>query len=325
MVVNNMASLIDKLPELRGSIRENYDLSKTTWFKTGGLAEVFFKPKDIADLALFLKNCPKDIPITVVGVASNLLIRDGGIKGVVIRLGREFANIEMDGELVKAGASALDMNVANFAADNGRDGLSFFSGIPGSIGGALRMNAGAYLSEMVDVLHDATIITRDGEVKNLKASDMNMTYRHNDIAEDVIFIEARLKSIAGDKEQIKKDILEVKEKRENSQPVKEKTGGSTFANPNRDNPEITKSSWQLIDEAGCRGLMIGGAEMSKKHCNFMINTGNATSHDLESLGEEVRYRVFEKFGIMLRWEIKRIGEFANAKVIMAEDRLKKVI
>ena len=306
------SNLIDKLselmPKLHGKMRANVDLSKLTWFRVGGPAEILFKPAGIEDLIYFLQNCPNEIPITVLGATSNLLVRDGGIKGVVIRMGRAFAEIKkLDENSIYVGAATLDINVANFCAEIGAGGLEFLSGIPGTIGGGLKMNAGAYGAEFKDILLFAEAVDRKGNLYKLTPADMNMQYRCNNVADDIIFLGAvfKIEKVAG--EDIKAKIADIKAKREQSQPIREKTGGSTFANPNRDNPEIKESAWQLIDKAGCRGLKIGDAQMSEKHCNFIINTGEAMAEDIENLGEEVRRRVKEATGVELRWEIKRIG------------------
>ncbi len=296
------AGLIDRLPKVRGRLTPNAPIGAATWFGVGGPAEVLFKPQDKEDLINFVGACPKDIPITVLGVASNLIIRDGGIPGIVIRMGREFASIEAQDTNVAAGAAALDMNVALLAAKSSVADLEFFSGIPGTIGGALRMNAGAYGGETKDVLITAEVLFRDGTVKEMTAQDMGLSYRHNDLPKDVIFLSGRFKGRAGDVLEIEKRIDEIKNKRAESQPIRTKTGGSTFANPAPD-----KRAWQLVDEAGLRGFKIGGAQVSDMHCNFLINNGTATAADIERLGEEIRKRVAEKSGIMLRWEIKRIG------------------
>ena len=305
---------MDRLPQVRGRMTENADISGTTWFRVGGPAEVLFRPKDHDDLSKFLAACPEDIPIMVMGVASNLIIRDGGIKGVVIKLGRDFADIEHDKDgVLTAGAAALDMNVAQYAAREGLGGVEFFSGIPGSIGGALRMNAGAYGSETVDVLIDAKVMDRDGSIHDFTAHEMGMTYRHNNIPEHYIFLSGRFKTSPEKPELIQSRIDAIRERRHESQPVKARTGGSTFANPTVEDlrtcelPEDLKT-WQLIDKVGGRGLTLGGASMSEKHCNFMLNDGTATATDLENLGEEIRKRVKDQFGLSLRWEIKRIGE-----------------
>ncbi len=294
--------LADKLPKVRGRVTENAPLGHMTWFGVGGPAEILFKPEDKEDLINFVAHCPKTVPITLLGVASNLIIRDGGIPGVVIRLGREFASIAAFGESVTTGAAALDMNVALVAAKHSIAGLEFLSGIPGTIGGALRMNAGAYGGETKDALVTAEVLFRDGNVKDMTSEAMGLSYRHNNLPNDVIFMGCTLKGVPGDKTEIEARMDDIKKKRSESQPIRTKTGGSTFANPEGD-----ARAWQLIDQAGCRGFRVGEAEISPLHCNFMINTGNATAADIERLGEEVRKRVFDKSGVTLRWEIKRIG------------------
>ncbi|MBI1214467.1 MAG: UDP-N-acetylmuramate dehydrogenase [Alphaproteobacteria bacterium] len=291
-----------RLPKTRGRLTPNAPLGHMTWFGVGGPAEVLFKPADREDLIDFIKNCPDDVPVTVLGVASNMIIRDGGVPGVVIRLGRDFATVEKDDNyIVTAGAAALDMNVALFAAREKIAGLEFLSGIPGTIGGALRMNAGAYGGETKDILISADVLFPDGTVKAMTPDEMQMGYRHNALPKDVIFLSAKLQGRAGVREEIEARMDEIKTKRGESQPIKTKTGGSTFANPEG------MSAWKLVDEAGCRGLIVGGAQMSELHCNFMINTGDASAADIERLGETVRKRVAENSGIMLRWEIRRIG------------------
>lgn len=301
------------LPVVRGRYTENAPLGEKGWFACGGTAEVMFKPEDRDDLVAFLGACPKHIPVTTLGVLSNTIVRDGGLPGVVIRLGKEFAKVvTLDQSRVQAGSLALDGNVAQAAARASIAGLEFFSGIPGTIGGALRMNAGCYGSETKDVLIEATALDRDGNLLTLTPQQMGMSYRHTTAPEDYIFIEALFQGQAGDAEKIREFMDGIKAKRNASQPIREKTGGSTFANPSADEiaqaglPEGTKV-WQLIDRAGCRGLKLGGAMMSDMHANFMINTGTATATDLEALGEEVRRRVLADSGISLRWEIKRIG------------------
>lgn len=301
--------LEQKLPDVRGRLTPNAPLGPMTWFGVGGPAEVLFRPADRQDLADFIQNCPPDIPVTVLGVASNLIIRDGGIPGVVIRLGGDFAGIEVAGNHVAAGAAALDLNVALTAARHSLTGLEFLSGIPGTVGGALRMNAGAYGGETKNILLHAEVLFRDGRVRRMTADDMGLSYRHNSLPKDVIFLGAVFQGAPGDQAAIEARMLDIKTKRGETQPVKSKTGGSTFANPVVPEGADPKnySAWKVIDDAGCRGLRIGGAEMSALHCNFMLNTGGATAADLERLGEEVRKRVAEKSGVMLRWEIKRIG------------------
>ena len=310
-------SLIERLPQVRGRLSENADIGSSTWFRVGGAAEVLFKPKDQDDLSSFLAACPVDIPVHIFGVYSNVIIRDGGIKGVVIKLGRDFADIDHDKNgTITAGSAALDMNIAQYAAREGLGGIEFFSGIPGTVGGALRMNAGAYGRETVDVLIDAKVMDRDGSIHEFSTQDMNMSYRHNTLPAHYIFLSARFKTITEKPEIIQTRIDDIRDKRHDSQPVKARTGGSTFANPSIEDlracdlPDDMKT-WQLIDKVGGRGLKKGGAFMSEKHCNFMINEGNATAADLECLGEEIRKRVKEQFGLTLRWEIKRIGEPAD--------------
>ncbi|NNG04328.1 MAG: UDP-N-acetylmuramate dehydrogenase [Inquilinus sp.] len=297
--------LIERLPPLRGRLTENAPLAGVTWFRVGGPAEVMFKPEDLDDLADFLAGCPADVPITVIGVASNLLVRDGGVRGVVIRLGRAFVDIAVDGGTVTAGAAALDVNVARTARNAGLTGLEFLVGIPGTIGGALRMNAGAYGSEIKDVLVEARAIDRAGKPLTLAPEAMGLSYRHTDVPEDVIFTGAVLRAGPGEKDKIAARMAEIGEARGSTQPVRARTGGSTFANP------PGHKAWELIDKAGCRGLRVGGAQVSEMHCNFLINTGDATAGDLETLGETVRDRVREAHGIELRWEIRRIGEPAG--------------
>lgn len=301
--------LIDKLPKVRGKLREGAQLSKVTWFQVGGPADVMFRPADEDDLITFLKDKPAKMPVTVIGVGSNLLVRDGGIRGVVIRLGRPFTDVEVKDGAVRAGAGALDLNVAQTAQMNGIAGLEFLSGIPGTIGGALRMNAGAYGTEIKDVLLSATAVDGQGNVHTVTPDEMDMTYRHCGLPEDWIFTSAILRASSGDPADIAKRMAEIQDARAGSQPIKSRTGGSTFANPAPDR------AWEVIDAAGCRGLTIGGAQMSEQHCNFMINTGDATALDLEQLGDEVRKRVKEHSGVELRWEIRRIGERLGHSII----------
>lgn len=301
-----------RLPPVRGRYTENAPLGTMGWFKCGGTADVLFKPADLADLQEFLAHCPADVPVQVFGALSNTIIRDGGLPGVTIRLGREFGEIQVFEDTVGCGTLALDANVAQLAAEAGVGGLEFFSGIPGTIGGALRMNAGCYGTETKDVLLSCEAVDRNGKLHTLTPGQMHMTYRHIGVPEDFIFVSATFRGQADNSDNVLARMAEIKMKREASQPIREKTGGSTFANPSADDiakagqPEGTKV-WQLIDAVGGRGLKIGGAVMSEKHCNFMINEGGARAADLENLGEEVRKRVSEKFGISLRWEIKRMG------------------
>jgi len=301
--------LIDRLPKVRGRLTEGSALSAVTWFRVGGPADVLFKPADLEDLAQFLKQKPDDVPVTVIGVGSNLLVRDGGIEGVVIRLGRGFTEIRANGTTISAGAAALDLNVALAARDAGIGGLEFLSGIPGTIGGALRMNAGAYGADVSEVFLHADVLNAKGELHRLGKIEMGFTYRHSGVPEDWIFVGGAFAGHPDDPKVIHARIQEIQSKRAESQPVRARTGGSTFVNP------IGHKAWQLIDDAGCRGLRKGDAMVSEKHCNFLINTGDATAADIESLGEEVRRRVRDKSGVELTWEIKRVGRpAANARI-----------
>jgi UDP-N-acetylmuramate dehydrogenase len=301
MVSPKPMRLIDRLPQVRGNYRENASLAATTWFRVGGPAEVLFRPADRDDLAAFLAAKPADVPVTVLGVGSNLLVRDGGIPGVTIRLGKGFADIARDGNIVKAGAAALDVNVANAARDWGLGGLEFLVGVPGTVGGALRMNAGAYGKEMKDVVLAAEAIDAAGTLHYATNGALCFEYRSSCMPADWIFIGAELKAEPDDIAAIAARMTDIQAKREASQPLRTRTGGSTFANP------PGAKAWELIDAAGCRGLTRGGAKVSEKHCNFLINDGDATAADLEDLGDEVRARVFAKFGVDLHWEIKRVG------------------
>jgi UDP-N-acetylmuramate dehydrogenase len=293
--------LISRLPNVRGRYIANAPLDKVTWLKVGGLAEVMFRPADENDLKFFLSTRPLDVAVTVIGVGSNLLVRDGGVPGVVIRLGREFAFIKKSDHFLTVGAGALDINVARVAEQVGLGGLEFLSGIPGTIGGGLKMNGGAYGSEFKDIFVSARSIDNYGVVHELVDEDMGFGYRSTIILEDWLFIDAVFEGYPEEQSIISQRMDKIKATRENSQPVRTPTGGSTFKNPS------DAKAWELIDAAGCRGLVRGGAMVSEKHCNFMINKGKASAADLEGLGEEVRRRVFEKSGINLEWEIRRIG------------------
>lgn len=297
--------LIDRLPAVRGRLTENAPLSQVTWFRVGGPADVLYKPADRDDLAAFLAGCPEDVPITIIGVASNLLVRDGGVRGIVIRLGRDFAGIEAAGDTIVAGAAALDVNVARVAQQAGLAGIEFLVGIPGTIGGALRMNAGAYGREVKDSLRQATALDRRGKLHTLTLAELGLAYRHSDVPADWIFTGAVFEAVPGDRDAIAARMKEITDARGSTQPIRSRTGGSTFANPEG------HKAWQLVDAAGCRGLRVGGAQVSEQHCNFLLNTGDATAADIEGLGEEVRRRVRDASGIDLRWEIKRIGEAAR--------------
>ncbi len=287
------------------SIKENYPLSKLTWFNVGGPADYLFKPKTIEELITFLKNPPVSLDnIYILGAGSNVLIRDGGYKGVILKLGRGFNTIEFDGDHVICGAASLDRNVALMCRDQGLSGLEFLVGIPGSIGGAIIMNAGAYGYEVKDTLQWIEMVDYDGAIHRFDATDLTMTYRRCQLPIQGIVIKAAFKCHQKDPDEIQKKLTSYLEKREADQPVRGKTGGSTFKNP------LPHRAWELIDQAGCRGLTINDAQMSEKHCNFMLNLNAATACDLESLGEKVRKQTKEKSGIDLEWEIKRIGEVA---------------
>ncbi|HZT52285.1 MAG TPA: UDP-N-acetylmuramate dehydrogenase [Stellaceae bacterium] len=296
--------LIERLPRVRGRLSENAPLAPVTWFRVGGPAEVMFRPADIEDLADFLAAKPADVPITVIGVASNLLVRDGGIPGVVVRLGRGFVEIAADGTRIRAGAGALDLNVALAAGMSGITGLEFLCGIPGTVGGGLRMNAGAYGNEFKDMLDTIEALDPAGRRRVLRASEMGLAYRHCGVPEDWIFIGATFHGARGARDAIAARMDEIRAAREATQPIRARTGGSTFANP------PGRKAWELIDRAGCRGLRLGDAMVSEQHANFLINAGAATAAEIEALGEEVRRRVLETSGIALEWEIKRVGRAA---------------
>jgi UDP-N-acetylmuramate dehydrogenase len=290
------------MPDLRGRLLANQSLAELTWFRVGGPAQILFTPADENDLAYFLAHLPRELSVYVVGVGSNLIVRDGGLPGVVIRLSpRGFGETGVNEEFVNAGAAALDKRVAESAAAANLSGLEFFFGIPGTIGGALRMNAGANGSETKDVLVEASGVSRGGQQIRFTNADMKFVYRSSGVDPSVIFTSARFRGIAAAPEAIRARMNEVQNHRETAQPIREKTGGSTFKNP------PGHSAWKLVDAAGCRGLRVGGAQVSEMHCNFLINTGTATGHDIETLGETVRARVKENSGIELHWEIKRIG------------------
>jgi UDP-N-acetylmuramate dehydrogenase len=296
------AELKTAMPQLRGRLTANQPLAELTWFRVGGPAQILFTPVDEDDLAYFLAHLPTELPVTIVGVGSNLIVRDGGLPGVVIRLGpRGFGEASAQGEVVSAGAAALDKRVAEAAAAANLGGLEFFFGIPGTIGGALRMNAGANGGETKDVLIEASGVGRDGKKHVFTNAEMQFTYRHSGVEDSLIFTSVRFRGSPATAEAIRERMNEVQAHREAAQPIREKTGGSTFKNP----PD--NSAWKLIDAAGCRGLRVGGAQVSEMHCNFLINTGEATASDIETLGETVRARVKENCGIELQWEIKRIG------------------
>ncbi len=301
MTSSRELSQIADLPPVRGRLARNAPVGRQTWFGAGGPAEILFRPADGADLAAFLAGLPSEIPVTVIGVGSNLLVRDGGIPGVTIRLGRGCAAVAIEQKQIRVGASALARIVALVAARAGLAGLEFLSGIPGSIGGSLRMNAGAYGQDIKEALVCASALDRSGGSHTVECKAMRLSYRHNGVDPSWIFVEALLRGIPGDRASIAARLAEIRTAREATQPVRARTGGSTFKNPPGD------SAWRLIDAAGCRGLVRGGAMVSQQHANFLINTGSATAADLEGLGEEVRRRVYDNSGVMLEWEIARIG------------------
>ena len=292
------------MPQTHGRLTDDAPLAPLVWFKSGGPAEWLFEPTDIADLQQFLRDLDSAIAVWPLGLGSNLIIRDGGIGGVVVRLGKAFAGIEADGLTLRCGAGAPGISAASTARDHGIAGMEFLRGIPGTIGGAVRMNAGAYGREVCDILESADVILRNGDRVTLSLADMGYTYRHSDLPEGCIVISATLVGESGDPVVIGAEMKRIADEREASQPLRTKTGGSTFKNPDG------QKAWQLVDEAGCRGLQIGQAQVSEKHCNFLINLGGATSADIEALGEEVRKRVKAHSGIELQWEIQRVGSTA---------------
>ncbi|GLQ18970.1 UDP-N-acetylmuramate dehydrogenase [Maritalea porphyrae] len=301
----------DWIDGVRGRLVPNQLLSEITWFRVGGPAQLFFQPKDEEDLQYFLKHLPKDIKITVIGLGSNLLIRDGGLDGVVIRLSAKgFGSTEvLDDYKIRVGTALPDVKVATAAADAGIDGLTFYRGIPGGIGGALYMNAGCYGTETKDRMVELRGVKRDGEIVKLTNADMGYKYRKNNGPRGIIFTSAVYQGFAGDPEDIKSRMKEITERRETSQPTRSRTGGSTFKNPEG------HSSWKLVDAAGGRGLQVGNAQVSELHCNFLLNLGDATAHDIETLGETVRNKVRENSGIELKWEIRRMGHFVPGKEV----------
>lgn len=301
------------IPTPRGKLAENRPLADLTWLRVGGPADWFFQPADVEDLAAFLRDLPEDVAVFPMGVGSNLIVRDGGLRAVVIRLGRGFNTVETDGNRVTAGVAMLDAHVARKAGQAGLD-LTFLRTIPGAIGGAVRMNAGCYGTYVADVFVEAKAVTRSGEIVTLTADDLNFQYRQTDLPEGWVLTEATFEAPAGDPEDLAQRMDDQLAKRDATQPTKDRTAGSTFRNPagfsstGKDDDVHDLKAWKLIDDAGMRGARIGGAQMSEKHSNFMLNTGDATAADLENLGEEVRKRVFQNSGIELVWEIKRVGE-----------------
>jgi UDP-N-acetylmuramate dehydrogenase len=302
MVFPDLAPALKKaMPELRGRLLPNQSLAELTWFRVGGPAQLLFMPEDEADLAHFLKNLAADIAITVIGLGSNLIVRDGGIAGAVIRLGRGFSELDVEGVQIRTGTAVPDVKVARAAQEAGIAGLSFLRGIPGGIGGALRMNGGAYGRETKDALIEARAVDRQGHIHVLASRDLHYTYRHCGAPEDYIFTQAVFAGERGDPATIAAEMDKITESREATQPIKSRTGGSTFKNP------PGHKAWQLVDAAGCRGLAMGDVQVSEMHCNFLINLGNASAADIETLGETVRRRVKENSGVKLEWEIKRLG------------------
>jgi UDP-N-acetylmuramate dehydrogenase len=289
------------LPPLRGRVQQDAPLAATTWFRVGGPADWLVRPADVDDLLLLLRDKPRDLPLIAIGAASNLLVRDGGVRGIVLKLARGFSDIVVEADGILAGAAALDATVAEHAAEAGLDGLAFLSGIPGSIGGAVAMNAGAYGAEVKDVLDWAEVATPSGLLR-LSAAELGFAYRRAALPEGGVVVRARFHAQPGDKDAIAEQMRAIRAAREETQPVRARTGGSTFKNP------AGRKAWALIDAAGCRGLKRGGAQVSDKHCNFLLNLGDATAADLEGLGEDVREKVRDMSGITLDWEIKRIGE-----------------
>jgi UDP-N-acetylmuramate dehydrogenase len=304
-------SAVLEMPQVAGKLTQNAPLAPLVWFKSGGNAQWLFEPKDIQDLQNFLRDLDPAIPVMALGLGSNLIVRDGGVSGVVVRLGKAFATVEPDPGLVNiensvtlllCGGGASGILVSSKARDMGLAGLEFLRGIPGTVGGFVRMNGGAYGREVADILECCEIVTRDGERETLQVEELNYRYRHSDLPDQAIVVSAYLSGTPGDPKIIGAEMDRIAAEREASQPLRSKTGGSTFKNPDG------HKAWQLVDEAGCRGLQIGGAQVSEKHTNFLLNTGNATSADIEALGEEVRARVKAKSGIELQWEIQRVGD-----------------
>ena len=288
---------------VRGKLTFNAPLAPLMWFKSGGSAEWLFEPKDVADLQHFLRELDPAVPVMALGLGSNMIVRDGGVPGVVVRLGKAFANVTLSADLtLDCGAGASGILVSSTARDSGIAGLEFLRSIPGTVGGFVRMNGGAYGGEVKDVLVDCDVVLRDGTLLTLPVQDLHYTYRHSQLPEGAIVVGARFKGRAGDPAAIQAEMDRISASREASQPLRSKTGGSTFKNPDG------HKAWQLVDEAGCRGLTMGGAQVSEKHCNFLLNLGEATSADIEGLGEEVRRRVKDRTGIELEWEIQRVGK-----------------
>jgi UDP-N-acetylmuramate dehydrogenase len=309
MFADLIPQLKGKMPDLRGRLLANQPLAELTWFRVGGAAQLLFMPEDESDLAYFLAHLSPEIPVTVIGLGSNLIVRDAGVPGVVIRLGRGFNAVDVESDArVRAGAAVPDVKVARAAQEAAIAGLAFYRGIPGAVGGALRMNGGAYGRETKDVLIEARGVDRAGHARVWSNADLHYTYRHCGAPEDVIFTQGLYQGSPGDAAVIEQEMEKITQSREATQPIKSRTGGSTFKNP------PGHKAWQLIDAAGCRGLQIGGAQVSPMHCNFLINLGGATASDIETLGETVRQRVQANSGVVLEWEIKRIGLAAKDSV-----------
>lgn len=299
------------IADIRGALLPGFALGDTSWFRVGGPAELYYQPADVEDLQLFLARLPAEVPVTIVGLGSNLLIREGGVPGVTIRLSqRGFGGVKRLGDTrFEIGAAIADKQVARAALDAEVAGFAFYFGIPGGIGGALRMNAGANGGETAARVVEVRAVNRRGELVTLSHADMGYTYRHSSAAADLVFVSAVMEGVKGERAAIEAEMDKVTEHRETAQPIRSKTGGSTFKNP------TGHSAWKLVDAAGCRGLVVGGAHVSQMHCNFLINEGDATAHDIELLGETVRARVFETSGVRLEWEIKRLGDFADDRAI----------
>jgi UDP-N-acetylmuramate dehydrogenase len=290
------------LPKVEGKLTPNAPLAPLVWFKSGGRAEWLFEPKDVADLQCFLREIDSATPIMALGLGSNLIVRDGGVPGVVVRLGKAFAKVEADKMVLDCGAGASGILVSSTARDNGIAGLEFLRSIPGTVGGFVRMNGGAYGGEVKDILIDCDVVLRNGQLMTISMDELHYSYRHSELPDGAIVVAARFQGKPGEADAIQAEMDRISASREASQPLRSKTGGSTFKNPEG------HKAWQLVDEAGCRGLQIGGAQVSEKHTNFLINIGDATSADIEELGEEVRRRVKAKSGIDLQWEIQRVGK-----------------
>jgi UDP-N-acetylmuramate dehydrogenase len=301
-----MSAAVMELPALAGTAEANGSLADFIWFRTGGAAQWLVRPADVEDLAKFLKQLDPSVPVLPVGVGSNLIVRDGGVPGIVVRLPKKLAQVEIEpGNRVRAGGGAMGITVASKARDAQIAGLEFLRGIPGTAGGAVRMNAGAYGREVADILVEATLVLRGGSVETWPVQRFGYTYRHSEVPEGAVVVEALFEGVPGDRAAIAAEMDRIAEEREASQPLRSRTGGSTFKNP-----PGTKA-WKEIDAAGCRGLTLGGAQVSEKHCNFLLNLGNASAADIEALGEEVRRRVREHSGVELEWEIQRVGLFAD--------------